>query len=323
MKELLDRASQAYYDGNPFLSDEQFDRLAESCNYNAVGAKVTGNTQKHLFPMYSLDKFYAGEGKEPLSEYSWEQKVKTPKLDGAAIEILYINGNLTRALTRGDGVEGIDITDKIKLITAVPLHISISGTVQVTGEIVASKNIENSRNYASGALSLKDLQEFKSRELFFVAYGYHTLWSGKLHDRLWTDDMLELHNYGFETVWTSEAGFLDMFPHDGVVVRLNSYSEFEKLGYTSKHPRGAYAIKTRAEAVETTLIDVVWQVGKSGKVTPVAILEPVLVGDALVSRATLNNGSYIEALGLYIGCTVGIIRAGEIIPQVVYKVDND
>lgn len=319
MKEFLDKASKAYYEGNPIITDAQFDVLAESCGYNALGAKPSGNLQKHLFQMYSLDKYYAGEGKEPLADYPANEKIDTVKLDGAAISLLYINGVLIRALTRGDGIEGTDITDKILVgDLAIPLDISINATLQITGEIVAPKTIENSRNYASGALNLKDLEEFKTRNLTFVAYGisYDAGIKG-----FWSQDMLVLGDNGFETVVTSETDFLNQFPQDGLVVRLNGYTEFNKLGYTSKHPRGAYAIKTRAEAVETELLDVIWQVGKSGKVTPVAILKPVLVGDALVSRATLNNGAFISALELTIGCTVGIIRAGEIIPQVVYKAD--
>jgi DNA ligase (NAD+) len=103
-------------------------------------------------------------------------------------------------------------------------------------------------------------------------------------------------------------------------MRINSNSLFEKLGYTSKHPKGAYAIKKRGEAVETEILSVDWQVGKSGKVTPVANLAPIMIGDAEVSRATLNNQAFIENLGICIGDTVGVIRAGEIIPQIVYKV---
>lgn len=320
MKEFLDAASKAYYEGDPFLSDEQFDILAETFGYNSVGAKSDGPTKKHLFQMYSLDKYYSGEGKEPLSEYDKNEKISSPKLDGAAISLLYVNGSFVQALTRGDGVEGTDITDKVSMQTLVPLNIGLPGVIQITGEVVAPKTIENARNYASGALNLKSLEEFKSRKLYFVAYGMNVL-GGRVND-LWTEDMVML-SAAFNTVYTSDSSFLDKFPNDGTVVRLNNHLEFDMLGYTAKHPRGAYAIKSRAEAVETELLDVVWQVGKSGKVTPVAILNPVLVGDALVSRATLNNGAYIEALGLTIGCKVGIIRAGEIIPQVVYRVNDD
>jgi len=105
------------------------------------------------------------------------------------------------------------------------------------------------------------------------------------------------------------------------VFRVNDTQLFQDLGYTAKHPRGAYAKKERAAHVETKLLDVEWQVGKSGKVTPVAILEPVYIGDALVSRATLNNPGFIEMLDLQIGDTVAIIRSGEIIPCILHKVD--
>ena len=97
--------------------------------------------------------------------------------------------------------------------------------------------------------------------------------------------------------------------------------EFEKLGYTAKHPKGAYALKDRAEHVETTLLGVEWNVGKSGRVTPIAILEPIYIGDALISRATLNNPGFIETLDLQIGCKVAVIRSGEIIPTVLFRID--
>jgi len=112
-----------------------------------------------------------------------------------------------------------------------------------------------------------------------------------------------------------------IYPTDGVVFRCDSNLDFENFGYTSKHPRGAYARKQRPAHVETTLLNVEWQVGKTGKVTPVAILEPVMIGDALVSRATLNNPGFIEALGLELGDRVAVIRAGEIIPCVLHKVE--
>jgi DNA ligase (NAD+) len=130
--------------------------------------------------------------------------------------------------------------------------------------------------------------------------------------------MKRLKIWGFNTVKDPELH--NIFPCDGIVYRLDNYSEFYAAGYTSKFPKGAYALKERGEAVETTLLAVEWQTGKSGKVTPVAILEPVLVGDALVSRATLNNIAFIRALDLRIGDTVGVVRAGEIIPQITHKI---
>jgi len=186
--------------------------------------------------------------------------------------------------------------------------------VQITGEIVAPINIENARNYAAGALNLKSVDEFKQRALSFFAYGVQP----NLHDTF-DRDMQALKRAGFGVI--NEANLDKIFPCDGVFFRVNSNKLFAELGYTAKHPRGAYAKKERAAHVETKLLNVEWQVGKSGKVTPVAILEPVYIGDALVYRATLNNPGFIEMLDLRIGDTVAVIRAGEIIPCITHKVD--
>jgi DNA ligase (NAD+) len=264
--------------------------------------------------MYSLQKYYEDEDqKRPLEGISGI--VTTAKLDGAAISLLYVDGNLVRALTRGDGVEGQIITDKILSHTGlVPHIIPLTGIVQVTGEIVAPSHIENARNYAAGSLNLKDSSEFSTRALSFFAYGSQPCISTS-----YRQDLDILKQYGFNVI--SEPDLDKIYPCDGVVFRVNDNQLFQELGYTAKHPRGAYAKKERAAHVETKLLDVEWQVGKSGKVTPVAILEPVYIGDALVSRATLNNPGFIEMLDLQIGDTVAIIRSGEIIPCILHKVD--
>lgn len=323
IEQYLNLASAAYYAGNPLISDAQFDQLAETIGYTKVGAPETGNKGLHYAQMYSLQKYYEDEGdKRPLEGIS--DVSASIKLDGAAISLLYIDGVLVRALTRGDGIEGQDITSKMLACSGslVPIsfdvsrvtNYSIPNILQVTGEIVAPLNIENARNYAAGALNLKDVEEFKQRALSFYAYGVSPYISDK-----YNKDMTILEILGFNTVKALDLE--KIFPSDGLVFRVNSNKLFEEMGYTSKHPRGAYARKIRGEHVETTLLDVEWQVGKSGKVTPVAILEPVYIGDALVSRATLNNPGFIEALGLEIGNRVAIIRAGEIIPCVLHKVE--
>lgn len=317
---FLTKASEAYYDGKPFISDWQFDSLADSCGFNKVGAKERGNTANHFHQMYSLQKFYEDEGKQkPLEGIS--DVSSSVKLDGAAISLLYVDGLLVRALTRGDGIEGQDITDKIKASSLVPLdlntgkdNVGLPRVLQVTGEVVAPLNIENARNYAAGALNLKSVDEFKQRALSFIAYGVYPFITSK-HNT----DMVALQHLGFGTC--KELNLEKIFPSDGMVFRVNSNALFEELGYTAKHPRGAYALKIRAKHVETKLLDVEWQVGKSGKVTPVAILEPVYIEDALVSRATLNNIGFIEALGIEIGDTVAVIRAGSIIPCITHKVE--
>jgi DNA ligase (NAD+) len=312
IEQFLDSASKAYYAGSPIISDEQFDRLADSHGYNSVGAKQHDNKAKHLFQMYSLQKYYEDEGTRPLEGI--KGIATSVKLDGAAISLLYVDGSLVRALTRGDGIEGQLITDKLLGTHLVPHTIPVDGVVQITGEIVAPVNIENSRNYAAGSLNLKDVNEFKTRALSFFAYGVQPTLCDTFND-----DMRELQAYGFGVI--NEADLDKIFPCDGVVFRVNDNKQFFEMGYTAKHPRAAYAKKERAAHVETTLLSVEWQVGKSGKVTPVAILEPVYIGDALVSRATLNNPGFIEMLDLRIGDRVAIIRSGEIIPCILHKVD--
>lgn len=312
IEQFLDSASKAYYAGSPIISDEQFDRLADSVGYNAVGAKQHENKEKHLYQMYSLQKYYEDEGTRPLEGI---RSIATSiKLDGAAISLLYVDGVLVRGLTRGDGVEGQLITDKLLATNLVPHKIPVTGVVQITGEIVAPINIENSRNYAAGSLNLKDINEFKTRALSFFAYGVQPSLANTFNE-----DLKQLHSYGFGVI--NEPDLDKIFPCDGVVFRVNDNKTFYDMGYTAKHPRGAYAKKERAAHVETKLLGVEWQVGKSGKVTPVAILDPIYIGDALVSRATLNNPGFIEMLDLRIGDTVAVIRSGEIIPCILHKVD--
>lgn len=314
IKQYLDEASRHYYNGAPIISDELFDQLAKSIDYQNIGAKQHEDVEKHFYPMYSLQKFYEDEDKRnPLEGYT--DINYSLKLDGAAISILYIDGKLTRVLTRGDGTEGRIITDKFLTTDIIPHFINAKGIVQVTGEIVAPKTIENARNYAAGSLSLKNIDEFRTRAIDFYAYGVQE----NFFDT-YEEDMAQLRRLGFNTVYG--AFELDkIYPCDGLVFRLNSNKLFNKLGYTSKHPRGAYAKKERSEGAETTLLDVIWQVGKSGKVTPVAILEPIMLGDAQVSRATLNNPGFIEMLDLQIGDRVHVIRSGEIIPCITHKVE--
>lgn len=313
LHKYLDEASAAYYSGNPIINDLVFDILSDSCDYTKVGAQTHGRKASHTYQMYSLQKWYEDQGKQnPLSN---EQVTTTVKLDGAAISLLYLHGSLAMAITRGDGIEGQLITDKIyEFGNLVPLKIPSNHKLQITGEVVAPKYIENARNYAAGSLNLKDLAEFRTRALQFFAYQINPLLNNS-----WIDDMLWLKHCGFNTVLDTNLDTI--YPTDGLVVRVTDNTRFEELGYTSKHPRGAYAIKQRAKYVETKLLDVEWNVGKTGKVTPTAILEPVYIGDALISRATLNNPGFIQALNLQIGDLVAVARAGEIIPCILHKIN--
>lgn len=306
MQEFLDKASKLYYEGSPILSDEEFDLLAQKHNYNRVGYTVT-DAVSHAYRMYSLQKcFDLKEAPLDLIEC-----VRTPKLDGAAVSILYLDGNLELALTRGDGIQGRDITDKMRHL--VPNTISCTGMVQVTGEVVAPDSIANSRNFASGSLGLNDLEEFKTRPLVFVAYDATPHLTTQ-----YTCALEKLYQFGFNVVTRFKC---DDYPTDGAVFRLKSNVKFDAIGHTSNHPRGAFALKTVKVGEFTQLKDVVWQLGKSGVVSPVAILEPVVIDGATVSRATLHNIEYIRDLNLEIGCYVEVIRSGDIIPRIVRRVE--
>ena len=314
IRAFLTKCRESYFNGRPLIPDEVYDRLVENVNTDEVGS-ATDSRFKHPFQMFSLQKVFANEDNAP--DWGNEVAVTTAKLDGAAISVTYVDGVLHQALTRGDGIAGLDITDKIKHIvprvfeTGQTGYALFSGVRQITGEIVAPKSIKNARNYAAGALNLKDVDEFKSRDLTFVAYGIQPY----IGER-WCEDMNCLDNW-FNVV---TMGDYAEFPHDGVVFRVDSYRAFDKLGHTSHHPRGAYAFKTREAGVVTKLLDVEWNTGKSGVVAPIGILEPIEIGGATISRATLHNIAFIDELGLEIGCNVEVIRSGEIIPKVVRRV---
>lgn len=314
LKQFLEECKAAYYAGEPIISDEQYDHLEDICNEDLSVGTNRGKT-RHWFRMYSLQKVYVGE------DPPWDKlnMVCTPKLDGAAIALRYLNGTLDSVVTRGDGEYGDDVSHLFAepwayATMGIPETVDIEGAVQITGELAAPKYIENARNYAAGALGLKNAVVFSDKILKFFAYGiqpYPTDW--------YQMDMRFLNDNGFTSVW-SDQDWTD-WPSDGLVHRVDSNIKFDEMGYTNKHPRGAYALKVRTEGVKTKILDVVWQTGKSGKVTPVAILDPVVIDGATVSRATLNNFGFIEALGVRIGDSVMVERAGGIIPRIIRKAE--
>lgn len=309
---------KAYYEGTPLISDAEYDYLV-SINPEAESSIGPRGDVPHLYKMYSLQKYYPGRG--DVLPNNLKDYVETPKLDGNAVELVYFEGNLVKATTRGDGDYGNDITEKLKLLT--PSYLTLTDDlVQITGEVVATKNVPNARNLAAGALNTKDITEFKNRAqelgLIFVAYGVQPSINDFYHQ-----DLLELCNTaGFHV--PNSVKILDMIARgniktDGTAYRLNNNKDFLSQGYTAKFPRGAFAVKIDAEYVTTKLLDVSWETGRSGKVTPTAILEPVNIDGATIQRATLNNVAFIEAMDLSIGDIVHVIRSGDIIPQIVGK----
>lgn len=310
LENLIKRAKAEYYSGTPIMSDEIFDYLVTMATEESIGYKSSYERRyKHLFPLFSLQKVISGIDTAP--DWGSDDFITTAKLDGAAVSILYGGGDFQKALTRGDGIEGLDITHNIRHL--VPNKIEHQGVLQISGEVVAPKTIPNARNYAAGALSLKDSTEFKTRDLSFIAHGVSPYPTDN-----YVSDMRFVSNLGLETAIDSDY---TKFPQDGSVFRIAQNDRFDYYGYTSHHPRGAFALKKQETGVVTVLQDVTWQVGKSGAVSPVAHFEPIDIEGATVSKATLHNKSIIEALDLKIGCKIEVIRAGKIIPQVLRRVD--
>ena len=196
---------------------------------------------------------------------------------------------------------------------SVPKTIKVPGVVQIAGEVVTklSSKVENRRNFASGAIRLKNPDEFPKDDLVFIAYSI-TPTIGEHY----VNDMHMLEDNGFTSVlWAKPSEY----PSDGYVFRINLNHHFNKLGTTAKHYKGAYARKLRSdvEVLETTLREVIWQVGRTGKVTPVAIFDEIVIEDAKITKATLHNAGFIEDMELDIGDTILVTRAGGVIPKVV------
>lgn len=320
VKNFIKQCQDAYYNGASIISDEEYDCLIKRFPLAEDAIGPTGDVP-HLYRMYSLQKVYFDRGDQP--PFNSVNDYETPKLDGCAISILYIQGSLVQVLTRGDGIRGKDVTDKACELN-IPPTISQFLPTQITGEVTVTKKVENMRNYASGAMGLKDSNEFLGRVmeagLRFVAYGIQCDKDQVGMHGTYLEDMQWLEAQGFITV-ANVDDVVEWFPTDGTVIRLNSNNEFNRLGWTNKFPRGAYAIKVDEEGELTTLLKVTWDTGRTGKVTPVGHFEEITIDDAKITKATLNNIEYIELLELEVPCQVRVIRAGGIIPKIVERVD--
>ncbi|ADV51518.1 NAD-dependent DNA ligase LigA [Cellulophaga sp. E16_2] len=323
-----------------------------------VGGMVTKNfkTIVHDSRMYSLDNSYS---KEDLEE--WEKRIQRNlgdvpvaftcelKYDGASISITYENGQLVRALTRGDGFQGDDVTNNIKTIKSIPLQLKgdyppkfdIRGEIVLPFEGFAKMNAEriengedpymNPRNTASGSLKLQDSALVAQRPLECLLYGIVGEKTGIESQfqmlekaRVWgfkvptvaqlcksTDEVMAFVEY-----WDIHRHELP-YETDGVVIKVNSLQYQEELGYTSKSPRWAMAYKFKAEQVATLLNEITYQVGRTGAITPVANLVPVLLAGTTVKRASLHNADQIAKFDIREGDTVFVEKGGEIIPKIV------
>ena len=373
LREQLHRYNYAYYiEDKSLVTDLAFDQLLKELqaleqanpHYNdpnsptqRVGGNITKNfpTVVHAERMYSLDNTYS-----PQELGDWikriEKRLGYPvndftcelKFDGASINMTYVNGALEKAVTRGDGTQGDEVTANVKTIKNVPLRLQgdFPERFDIRGEIIlplegfkqlnekrlaaGEEPYRNPRNTASGSLKLQDSTETAQRplECFFYALAgdlpYSTHWEGLTKARSWgftvpnsmqavssIEEMLD-----YIKKWGDQRDALP-FEIDGVVIKVNSIDIQEQLGFTAKSPRWAISYKYKAEQVSTRLNSVSYQVGRTGAITPVANLEPVLLSGTIVKRASLHNADQIEKLNLRVGDYVYVEKGGEIIPKIM------
>ena len=322
LKKLIQQHNIAYYDNSaPTISDAEYDQLYDRLeaiekaqgwrDHNSPTKLVGGAAGKvtHPYKLYSLRKVYDSEEVD-----SW-MDIKLPKIDGTNLTLIYRRGKLNLALTRGNGERGENVTHLAEWIKNVPHRINTEfDEVVINGECVTDNDVENFRNYVSGALGLKSAYEFKDRNINFIAHD----WLGV--DINYEPRMKILKGLGFFTVLDDRAW---EYPKDGVVYRCNSYAKSQQLGYTSKYPKFAVALKERmVEVAVTTLQDVLWVVGRTGTVNPTGVVDPVTIDDATISRVTLHNIGIIEEHNLGLGDLIKIERAGGVIPKFIGVVQH-
>jgi DNA ligase (NAD+) len=372
-KEIEEHNNRYYVMNEPSISDFEFDLLlneldtlekrfpefiSEDSPTRHVGSDLVKEFEQfeHTYPMLSLGNTYS---EEELREFDNRihktitenvEYVCESKFDGASISITYRNGSLFRAVTRGDGNKGDDVTLNVKTIKSIPLRITgkaVPDEFVIRGEILMPRGVfnrlneerqmsdltpfANPRNAAAGTLKLLDPRIVASRTLDCMVY---FLLSEELPHNKHYDNLKEASLWGFKVAesmrlcknidevmqfisyWESERKNLP-YDTDGVVVKVNSLDQQKTLGFTAKSPRWAIAYKYKAEEASTRLLSVAFQVGRTGAVTPVANLEPVFLSGSTVKRATLHNEDQIALLDLHINDMVYVEKGGEIIPKIV------
>ncbi|MBQ7490838.1 MAG: NAD-dependent DNA ligase LigA [Bacteroidales bacterium] len=376
IQKLTDEVNQHNYNyymlDNPTISDYDFDillaRLVDlekqypeyalpDSPTQRVGGTVTKQfrTVRHIYPMLSLGNTYS---EADLQEFNRRveslvhdnlEYVCELKYDGVAISLIYENGYLSRAVTRGDGVQGDDVTANVKTIKSIPLKLrgDYPPLLEVRGEIlmpysafetlnreredIGEPPFANPRNAASGSLKLQDSSEVARRGLDF--HLYYALGENLPCDNHY-DRIMKLADWGFRKVqvitktkniegvfgfigeWNEKRKSLP-YAIDGIVIKVNSYTQQQQIGATAKSPRWAIAYKFKAERVSTPLLSIDYQVGRTGIVTPVANLAPVQLAGTTVKRATMHNNDFITSMDIREGDWLFVEKGGEIIPKIV------
>ena len=360
-----------YVKAQPVITDYEFDvmlqelialenQFPELRSSESPSQRVGGYISKefptvtHNYPMMSLGNTYSEEELRDFDERirkvigSNFEYVCELKFDGVAIGLTYKNGKLLRAVTRGDGVRGDDVTNNVRTIRSIPLCLmgnNFPDEFEIRGEIILDKKtferinneradigetpFANPRNSAAGTLKLQDSSEVARRKLdcfLYALYGdfdfsthYDGLkmaaeWGFKISSHYRLCDSIE-NVFQFIETWRQKRDSLP-FDIDGIVIKVNNFRQQEELGFTAKSPKWAIAYKYKAESATTILNEVVYQVGRTGAITPVANLKPVLLAGTTVKRASLHNADQIQKLDLHLHDTVFVEKGGEIIPKI-------
>ncbi|HIP50643.1 MAG TPA: NAD-dependent DNA ligase LigA, partial [Campylobacterales bacterium] len=373
--EILNKWANAYYvDDNPIATDEEYDKLyhevldyetanpsevAEDSPTKRVGGVVRDEFTKasHIKRMWSMEDVFETEEVQEWLDRTIKNvgEVKyfcEPKFDGASMNLLYENGVLVRAITRGDGVIGEEVTDNVRTIRSVPLSIDYQDQIEIRGEVVIRKDdfeiinkeresegensFANPRNAAAGSLRQLDSSITAKRRLVFYPWG---LGEDTLVQENLSEKMNFIYDLGFLKPPYSKAcntiEEIEEFYHfliskrdeipmmmDGMVVRVDDTVKQEQLGYTVKVPKWMCAYKFPAMEKVTKVNAITIQVGRTGVLTPVAEVEPVNLEGAMIARATLHNFDEIERKGLKIGDSVILIRSGDVIPKITKVLDD-
>lgn len=373
--EILNKWAHAYYaEDNPMASDEEYDKLyhevldfedkhPEQIHPNSPTLRVGGivrdefSKARHIKRMWSMEDVFSNSELE-----EWVKRVEKnagmqeffcePKFDGASMNLIYENGKLVRAITRGDGVEGEEVTDNVKTIRSVPLEIAYDGLIEIRGEVLIKKDdfqsineerlndgeplFANPRNAAAGSLRQLDSSITAKRKLVFYPWG---LGENSLAQNSLFEKMSFVYSLGFlappyrqrcaniEAIeefyqkLISKRETIEMMM-DGMVVKVDDVNVSEELGYTVKYPRWMCAYKFPAVEKVTKINAITLQVGRTGVVTPVAEIEPVNIEGAMISRATLHNFDEIERKDIRINDSVIIIRSGDVIPKIIKVLED-
>jgi DNA ligase (NAD+) len=323
---------------------------------NQIGTDIIpgANVIPHKVRMYSLDNAYSLEEvtaflvKIATAEGSFPEVMLEHKLDGFSINLYYEKGILKYAVTRGDGYEGEDVTANVRTISSIPKMIAYSEPIEIRGEIflpisefirineereaTGERPFANPRNAAAGTIKLKDSKIVSNRMLDAYFYSVGLFNNRDINKQSELLAFLERNEFPVDPYtkvahsikeiraycddWDKKRSGLDV-DIDGIVVKINAFRLQRELGYTAKSPKWAIAYKFKAQEKQTQLLNVIFQVGRTGAVTPVAELKPVYISGSTVSRATLHNEDEIKRLGLMIGDTVTVIKSGEIIPKIL------